>query len=207
MTTADAIRSQIAQVGRWLYEKRLIAATEGNISVRLGDRVLITPSGQCKGLLDPGEIVETDLDGSKTSGEGSPSSEVILHLAIYRRRPDVGAVVHAHPPYATAFAVAGIALDRPVLPEVVLLIGKVPLVAYATPGSDEAANNVGTLIEGHDALLLGNHGVVTCGADLCSAFFRMETLEHFAWISTIARVLGGQRELTAEQVALIEALR
>lgn len=207
MTPEHQIRSQIVELGRWLYEKRFITAAEGNISARLGDRIFITPSGACKGLLSPEEIIETDLSGSRVAGERNPSSEAVLHLAIYRRRSDVGAVVHAHPPYATAFAVAGIALDKPVLPEVVLTIGKVPLVPYATPGTSEVANGVCTLIAEHNALLLGNHGAVTCGADLRSAYFRMETLEHFAWISTIARILGGERELTPDQVARIKALR
>jgi len=189
-----------------LYEKRLVAATEGNISAKLGDRLFITPSDCCKGMLDAEEVVEADLNGSKT-GERPPSSELMMHLAIYRRRPDVGAVIHAHPPHATGFAVAGIPLDRPVLPEVVFSIGTVPLVAYATPGSAEAADSVAALVDRHDALLLSNHGALTCGADLQSAYFRMETLEQFAWISAIARVLGRERELTPEQVAAIEALR
>ena len=207
MTPEHQIRSQIVEAGRWLYQKRFIAATEGNISARLGERIFITPAGECKGLLSPEEIVETDLSGLKVAGERNPSSEAVLHLAIYRRRPDVGAVVHAHPPYATAFAVAGIALDKPVLPEVVLMVGKVPLVPYATPGTSEMADGVCALITEQDALLLGNHGAVTCGADLRSACFKMETLEHFAWISTIARILGGERELTSDQVARIKTLK
>jgi len=207
MSPEQQVRREIAEVGRWLYEKRFVAATEGNISVRLGQRVLITPSGRCKGMLRPEEIVGTDLEGINDAGGLSPSSELLMHLAIYRRRPGVGAVIHAHPPHATGFAVAGIALDKPVLPEVVFFIGTVPLVAYATPGSREAADSVGSLIDSHDALLLSNHGAVTCGANLQAAYFKMETLEQFAWISTIARFLGNERELTPEQVARIEALK
>jgi L-fuculose-phosphate aldolase len=121
-------------------------------------------------------------------------------------RPDVKAVVHAHPPYATAHAVAGKALDRPVLPEAVIVLGPVPLAGYARPGSAALADAIRNLIVRHDALLLGNHGAVTCGSDLRAAFFKMETLEHFAWISTIARCLGGVRELTPGQVRELTAL-
>ncbi len=207
MTAEDQIRTQIVEVGCWLYAKRFITATEGNISARLDERVFITPSRTCKGMLSPADIIETDLQGSTLSGEQNPSSEIILHLAVYRERSDVRAVVHAHPPHATAFAVAGIALDKPVLPEVVLLIGEVPLIPYATPGTIELSEHVRAGVATHDALLLGNHGAVTCGADLRSAYFRMETLEHFAWISTIARMLGAERELTSDQVARLIALK
>jgi L-fuculose-phosphate aldolase len=206
MTSEEQIRSHIVEVGRWLYDKRLITATEGNISARLGGRVFITPSQACKGMLSPDDIVETDLGGSIISGSGNPSSEIIMHLAIYRERTDVRAFVHAHPAHATAFAVAGIALDKPVLPEVVVSIGEVPLVGYATPGTIEMAESLRPVIATHDVLLLGNHGAVSCGPDLRSAYFRMETLEHFAWISTVARMLGGERELTPDQVARLKTL-
>jgi L-fuculose-phosphate aldolase len=206
MISETEIRDQIVEVGRWLYEKRFITATEGNISVEFDGRLFFTPSGACKGILQAREIVETDLNGFRIAGHGDPSSEAVMHVEIYRRRPDVHAVVHAHPPYATAHSVAGIALTKAVLPEVILMVGSVPLAEYATPGTREMASAVGDSISQHDAVLLANHGAVTCGFDLRAAYFRMETLEHFAWISTIARILGGERELTPDQLANLRLL-
>ncbi len=201
------LKDHIVEIGRRLYEKRLIAAFEGNISARLGDRLYFTPTGRCKGLLNREDIVLADLDGKKREGIWEPSSESGMHLEIYRIRPDVKAVVHAHPPHATAFAVAGIPLDKAVLPEVILALGAVPLVQYVTPTTDELARAVRPLARGHDALLLSNHGALTMGHDLESAYFRMETLEHFAWVSVNARILGRERLLSKEDLARLFAIR
>jgi L-fuculose-phosphate aldolase len=149
----------------------------------------------------------TDLDGRKVAGERNPSSEMQMHLEVYRRRPDVQAVVHAHPPTATGFAVAGIPLDRAVLAEVVCTLGSVPIAEYATPSTKELPEAVGQYVQAHDGMLLANHGALTLGKDLFSAYFKMETIEHFAKISLVARLLGGERILSREEVYRLQDLR
>jgi L-fuculose-phosphate aldolase len=201
-----ALRADIVEVGRRLYAKGFIAGNEGNVSVRLGDRLYVTPGGTCKGFLEPADVVVTDPDGRPTGG-ARPSSEILMHAAVYRRRPDVGAVVHAHPPVATGFAAAGLPLDRPVLVEPVVTLGPVPLVPFGTPATAELADGVGSAIGSAHALLLANHGALTVGETLWRAWERMETLEQFARIALAARLLGGHTELTAEAVARLEALR
>jgi L-fuculose-phosphate aldolase len=179
---------------------RLVVAREGNLSVRLGpDRVLMTPPGVDKGELDPKDLVEVDLDGRVTTGSTS-SSETPMHLEIYRRRPDAGAIAHGHPPYATAFAVAGRALDACILPEVVATLGCVPLSEYATPSTDEVPSVVGPLAERCDAFLLRNHGAVAIAPDPAEAVHRLETVERLACITWLAEGLGGARRLTRAQV-------
>src|SRR5206468_4621992 len=144
-------------------------------------------------------MVVTDLDGKKIAGERNPSSEMQMHLEVYRQRPDVQAVVHAHPPVATAFAVAGIPLDRAVLAEVVTTLGSIPIAEYATPSTRELPDAVRKYIKAHDAMLLANHGALTVGTDLFSAYYKMETIEHFAKISLVARLLGGERLLSRQE--------
>jgi len=200
--------SRIVTVCRRLYERGLIAGPDGNVSVRLSaDRVLVTPCGLSKGELAEGDLVEVALDGRRLAGDRDPSSEVILHLRMYSRRPDVRAVVHAHPPVATGFAVAGEGLEAPVLPELIAQMGPVPLVPYATPGTSELAEVFEPFIAAHDAFLMANHGALTVGPTLQSAHQRMESLEHAARILLAARQLGGVRELTPAQVAPLLAAR
>jgi L-fuculose-phosphate aldolase len=151
--------------------------------------------------------VITDLDGRKLQGERNPSSEMQMHLEVYRRRPDVQAVVHAHPPIATGFAVAGIPLDRAVLAEVVTTLGSVPIAEYATPSTRELPEAVRQYVQAHDGMLLANHGALTLGKDLFSAYYKMETIEHFAHISLVARLLGGERLLSREEVFRLQGLR
>ncbi|MGQ9778278.1 MAG: class II aldolase/adducin family protein [Bacillota bacterium] len=201
-------REEVVEVGRRLWQRGYVAANDGNISLRLGpDEFLCTPAGVSKGFLRPEMLVKVNGRGERLAGELAPSSELRMHLAIYRHRPDVRAVVHAHPPLATAFAVAGIPLAKPVLAEAVLALGRVPLVPYATPGSEELAARLAAHLPGHDAFLLANHGAVTLGRDLWEAYYKMETLEHFAIISLAARLLGGGRKLSPAEVAKLLALR
>jgi len=198
----------MAQCCRQLASRGLIAGQDGNLSVRLGrDRVLVTPSGAIKGLVQPGDMVEVDLQGHKRRGRGNPTSELDLHLRILTRRPDVGAVVHAHPPVATAFGVAGEGLRILVLPELTQLCGEVPLVPYGTPGTPELADRLEPHLAGHDAWLLANHGAVTVGSTLDVAWIRMESLEHAARIIFAARALGRVNELGPEAVARLRRER
>ena len=198
----------ICVAGRWLYERGYIVACEGNLSVRLADgRILTTPTCMNKGMLSPGDLVTTDLEGRQVAGDRKVSSELAMHLLFYRMRPDVNAICHAHPPTATGFAVAGRALNKALLPEVIVGLGQVPLVQYATPGTPELSGALEPFVPHYDALLLANHGAVTCGPDLLAAFFRMETIEHSAKI-TLAAELGGEPVLlSGREVAKLMAAR
>ncbi len=191
-----------------LAARGLIAGRDGNLSVRLGaDRVLVTPSGVIKALVEPGDMVEVDLRGRKRRGRHNPTSELDLHLRILGQRQDVNAVVHAHPPVATGFAVAGQGFQPFVLPELILQVGDVPVVRYGTPGTPELGDRVEAFIAEHDALLLANHGAVTVGPTLDLAWIRMESLEHAARIISTAHQLGRVNELTPDQVARLAAQR
>jgi len=194
-------RRQICRVGRWMYSRGLVVANEGNLSARLDEhRLLVTPSGKCKGRLAMEDLLVTDLNGEVVLGMGCPSSEMLMHLLIYRSRPDVRAICHAHPPTATGFAAAGRALEAPVLPEVIVGLGKIPLASYGTPGTWEVCAGLEPLVHDYDAILLENHGVVTCGPDLEIAFQRMETVEQFAKVMLTAELLGGPHLLPRAEV-------
>jgi L-fuculose-phosphate aldolase len=207
-TSIDALRADIVEIGRRLYARGYTASNDGNISVRIdGERLLMTPRSVCKGFMDPSMLCITDLDGRKIEGLRDPSSEMLMHLEVYRQRPDARAVVHAHPPIATGFAVAGIPLDRAVLAEVVTTLGSVPIADYATPSTQELPAAVREYVKAHDGMLLANHGALTIGADLYSAYYTMETIEHFAKISLVARLLGGERLLTRQEVDRLQGLR
>jgi L-fuculose-phosphate aldolase len=202
------LRGDIVEVGRRMYARGYTASNDGNISVRLDDRrLLMTPKSVCKGFMTPEMLCITDLDGKKIAGERDPSSEMQMHLEVYRQRPDVRAVVHAHPPIATGFAVAGIPLDRAVLAEVVTTLGSVPIAEYATPSTLELPAAVRKYVKAHDGMLLANHGALTLGGDVYAAYYKMETIEHFAHISLVARLLGGERLLSREEVFRLQALR
>jgi L-fuculose-phosphate aldolase len=208
MTTESSLRADIVEVGRRLYARGYTASNDGNISARLGgDRLLMTPKGVCKGFMTPDLMCVTDLDGKKLQGERDPSSEMLMHLEVYRQRPDVQAVVHAHPPTATGFAVAGIPLDRAVLAEVLTTLGSIPIAEYATPSTRELPDAVRKYIKAHDGMLLANHGALTVGGDLYSAYFKMETVEHFAKISLVARLLGRENLISREEVMRLQELR
>lgn len=216
MTTRSgtlAQRRAIVAVCRRLYERGLIAGPDGNVSVRLGpDRVLVTPSGMSKVDVRPGDLVEVALDGTRRTSRAAASyreasSEVYLHLRMYSRRPDVMAVVHAHPPVATGFAVAGETLPGRVLPELIVQMGDVALVPFALPGGRAIADALEPYVRQHDAFLLANHGAVTVGPSLETAHQRMESVEHAARIVLTARLIGNVNELTAEQVTALGASR
>ena len=199
--TEDEHRREICTAGRWIHGRAFVASTDGNISIRLDSRrVLTSPTGISKGLMSPDDMVITDLRGRKLAGRREPSSELAMHLLIYVRRPDVNAVCHAHPPIATAHAAAGLPLNKALLSEIVLSLGCVPVANYGTPGTPELSDALEPLVQNYDAILLANHGVVTCGADLLTAFFRMETVEHFAQVSLATELLGKQVLLSGRDV-------
>ncbi len=202
------LRREITQAGRRLWQDGLVAHTDGNISARLdGNWVLITPSGVNKGSLKPHQILRVKIEDGTVDGNGKPSVETPMHLAIYRARPDVNAIVHAHPPYATAFAAAGMALTEPVFPEMIVRFGEVPLVPYATPGTDRLAELVAEAIQDHEALLLQNHGAITVGQTLEEACGLMEALEWTAKGLWFARALGNALPLTPSEIARLFAMR
>ena len=204
----DRLRADIVEIGRRLYTRGFCASNDGNISIRFADdRVLTTPKSVSKGYMTPDMMVVVDLDGRKVSGERDASSELLMHLEVYHQRPDARAVVHAHPPLATGFAVAGVPLDRAVLAEVVTTLGSIPIAGYGTPSTPELPVAVRQYIKVHDGLLLANHGALTIGADVYAAYYKMETVEHFARISLVARLLGGERLLSQEEVLRLQALR
>lgn len=193
---------------RGLWEAGLIAGAAGNVSVRLApDRLLVTPRGLLKCELEPTDLVEVDLDGRRLDGCREATTELDLHLRVYRRRPDCGAVVHAHPPTATAFAVAGEAIPGDVLPEITLLMGEVPVAPYGTTGTPALGDAVEPFLAGREAVLLANHGALTWGMDLAQARIRMESLEHGARILLAARGLGRVNRLTPEQIVALQRLR
>lgn len=208
MMTLIEQRETIVRYGRTLYERGFIAATDGNISARLdANRLLITPTCMCKGWMKEDDLVIVDMNGRRLEGTRSVSSEVAMHLLIYRMRPDVHGIVHAHPPTATGFAAAGIALDQPLISEIVLTLGAVPLAPYGCPGTDELSNTLKPLIPDHNAILMANHGVVTYADNLEQAFMHMETVEHLAKISLVTRSLGQQNVLNEEEVKKLAAIR
>jgi len=197
-------REAVVEVCRRMHDRGLIAGAEGNVSVRLSPRrLLITPSGVNKGFLHPGDLVAIDLGGRAEEGRRRVSTEVRLHLAAYRVRDDVGAVIHAHPPTAVALTLAGISLDVPLVPELLTALGRVPTVPYATPSTDELAEGVAERFRGADVVLMERHGAVCLGPDLTTAYDRLESLEHNARIAWMAFTLGTPAPLpTAEQARL-----
>jgi L-fuculose-phosphate aldolase len=200
MAAPSQINEAIVRVGRRLNERGMIAGSDGNISARVNtDRIVITPAGSHKGYLKARDLVTVDLYGRKLEGVGEPSSEMLMHLFIYQRRPDVRACVHAHPVHATAFAVAGQELPRDILPEVAVFVGAIPLTEYAPPGTDAVPRSLEAFVDGHQAFLLRNHGLLTVGRSLDEALNRHETVEHFAEILILARELGKINHLSAEE--------
>lgn len=201
MKTEREYRQEIVHVGRMVWEKGWVAANDGNISVRLDqDRVLCTPTQICKGLMQPDDMIICDMKGNKISGTRERTSEIMMHLTVYNLRPDIRSVVHAHPPVATGYAAAGRSLNLALLPEVVIGLGCVPLAGYGLPGTPELTDPMLPLIPKYEALLMGNHGAVCYGEDVYKAFFRMETVEHFARISLVAELLGGAQVLPKLEV-------
>jgi L-fuculose-phosphate aldolase len=194
-------RRNLVRFSRWLSRLGYTPGTSGNLSVRLGqDRLLVTPTGMSKGLVHIADMVVVDLDGRLLAGTRNVTSEVGMHLAVYKQREDVKAVIHSHPPVATAFACSGRALNDMLCQEAVMTVGIIPLAKYATTGTEEVAASLNPFIRGHDAILLENHGAVSYGKTLLDAFMKMETVEHLAHVTLVAHQLGSPRPLREQQV-------
>lgn len=194
-------RLDLVEFGQRIHQQGLVSACDGNLSIRLGDdRILATPSGVSKGMMRPEEMVVVDMQGNRIVGESLVSSEIQMHLTIYRERPDVTAVVHAHPPTATGFASAGMPLDQPICSEIVISLGAVPLAEYGTTGTPALSESLMPWLHEYDAILLANHGVVSYGHDLLSAYMKMEAVEHFAQIMLVTKQLGHQEVLGEEEI-------
>ncbi len=199
--TERELRQDIVDIGRLVYQKGWVAANDGNITIRLdSDRILATPTGISKGMMHADDLIIVDNQGCKIEGNKECTSEIMMHCTVYDMRPDVHSVVHAHPPVATGFATAGRALDRALLPEVIIHLGYVPLAGYGLPGTPALTDPMLPYIPKYDAIMMGNHGVVSYGADVYRAFFNMETVEHFARIALVAELLGGPTVLPKSEV-------
>lgn len=208
LRTDSELKQHICEIGRRVYEKGFVAANDGNISVRVGkDAFFVTPTGVSKGFLTPDMIIKVNGDGEVLEGSYKPTSEMKMHLRVYKERPDVYAVVHVHPPYATAFAVAGIPLNQATMPELVVLLGTIPLAGYGTPSTEEVPEAVAEYVHNHQGVLLENHGALTWGRDLEHAYFLMESLEFCAKINWLARQMNGDRELSERNVERLLQLK
>ena len=208
MNTPFMTKQEICNIGKLLYESGMLAGTDGNISVKLDDdRIMITPSGAAKGRMSPEEMVIVDINGKHLQGSNQASSEMLMHLAVYKARPEIKSCVHSHAPYATAFAAAGIELSADILPEVVVFIGSIPLTDYAPPGTDAIPKSLEPFLENSNAFLLRNHGLLTIGHDLSEAFNRHETVEHFARIMHLARQLGNVNSIPSDDFKRLEKMR
>ena len=208
MKSERQYRQEIVQVGRMIHERGYVAATDGNLSVRLREnRILVTPTAMSKGLMKPSDLVVVDAEGRKLQGKRHVSSEIAMHLLVYRLRSDIHAVVHAHPPTATGYAAAGQPLNPALLSEVVIALEDIPLAEYGTPGTSELCDTLAPLIPRYQAILMSNHGVVTYGEDLLTAYMHMETVEHFAKVALVAHMLGRQHLLSEEDMRKLATAR
>ena len=199
----DAVKEQICDIGRRMYQRNMVAANDGNISVRISEHeILCTPTGVSKGFMTPEYICKMDEKGNilEVNGNFRPSSEMKMHLKVYEKRSDVKAVVHAHPMFATAFAIAGIPLTQIIMPEAVVNLGTVPIAPYATPSTEEVPESIEPFLNDYQAILLANHGALAWGKDLMTAYFKLESLEFYAELLYRTRQLGGARELNEEQL-------
>ncbi len=197
----EVLRREMVRYSRWLSRMGCTPGTSGNLSARLdGHRILVTPTGLSKGLVRVPDIVVVDGRGRLLAGTRGVTSEIGMHLEVYKERSDVGAVIHAHPPIATAFACAGRGLEEVLCQEAIMTVGIVPLASYATTGTHEVAASISPFLQEHDAVLLENHGAVAYGATLTDAFMRLETVEHLAHVALVAHQLGTARPLQPEQV-------
>ena len=204
------IKKQMCEIGKRIYNRGMVAANDGNISVKISENeFLCTPTGISKGFMTPEFICKVDIDGNILfANKGfKPSSEIKMHLRVYKERPDVKSVVHAHPMYATGFAIAGIPLNQPIMPEAVIALGEVPIAAYGTPSTMEIPDAVSKYLQNYDAVLLENHGALTYGDSLLGAYHKMESVEFYAQLLYISRHLGGPQELSEEQVEKLYEIR
>lgn len=202
-------KKMLCEIGQRIYMKGFVAANDGNISIKTGSNsIWVTPTGVSKGFMTPDMMVKLDLDGNTIDGKNKPSSEVKMHLRVYKENPEVNAVVHAHPPVSTSFAIAGIDLDKPILPEAVVLLGKVPVAPYATPGTNEVPESIAPYCKEYNAVLLANHGVLTWGKDIIEAYYRLESLEHYALIHMYTgNIINKANELDSGQVSDLIKIR
>lgn len=210
MASEYAIKVQMCEIGKRIYNQGMVASNDGNISVKIGpDEFLCTPTGVSKGFMTPEYICKVDSHGNVLqSYEGfKPSSEIKMHLRVYKERPDVVSVVHAHPIYATGFAIAGIPLTAPIMPEAVIALGCVPIAPYGTPSTEEIPDHVAKYLQHYDAVLLENHGALTYSDSLLNAYHKMESVEFYAKLMFIAKMLGGPKELSEEQVKKLYEIR
>ena len=210
MASEFEIKKKICEIGKRIYDRNMAAANDGNISVKLNDKEwLCTPTGVSKGFMTPDYICKVDAQGNviKSSGNFRPSSEIKMHMRVYEKRSDVKAVVHAHPSYATSFAIAGIPLTQPIMPEAVIFLGCVPIAEYGTPSTAEIPDNIEKYLPHYDAVLLESHGALTWGHDLINAYHKMESLEFYAELLYRAKMLGGPKEFSPAQVQKLYEIR
>lgn len=203
-----SFKTELVYYSNLCYKCGFLSATDGNLSVRTKKNfILITPSNFCKGNIKSQHLIKADFKGKKIEGKGKVSSEFKLHKYIYELRKDINAVVHTHPKFATAFSAAGIGLDKVVFPEMYLKFGKIPLAEYATPSTEEVPISIKKYLKDHNAILLGNHGLVTMGKDLEEAYFNTEKVERLAEITFYARLLGGEKVLSKAQIKKLDLLK
>ena len=204
----ERLKKKIVEISRRLYEKGFMEGAGGNVSAKLPNSqiILTTPSGVCKGYLSSSDIVKIDYEGKIIEGKLKPTSETPMHTSIYKARPDINAVIHAHPPFCTGFACAGMPIDSSIFPEAIVMVGEVALVEYATPGTNDLAMKVSEAAKMHDALLLQNHGTVTLGVSLEEAYLKTEVLEETAHILLISTLLGGYKSLPEAEVKKIKLI-
>lgn len=210
MANEYEIKKQICDIGKRIYDRGMVAANDGNISVKLNDNeFLCTPTGVSKGFMTPEYICKVDKDGNTIQANGNfrPSSEIKMHMRVYKCRPDVGSVVHAHPSYATAFAIAGIPLTQPIMPEAVIALGCVPIAPYGTPSTMEIPDAVEKFLPYYDAVLLESHGALTWSTDLLAAYHKMESVEFYAELLYKARQLGGPKEFDKATIEKLYEIR
>jgi L-fuculose-phosphate aldolase len=210
MVAEYEIKKMICEIGKRIYNSGFVAANDGNITVKINDNELLsTPTGVSKGFMTPDMICKVNMKGEviSASGKYKPSSELKMHLRVYQERADVKSVVHAHPPYGTSFAIVGIPLTKPIMPEAVIALGCVPIAEYGTPSTNEIPDAISKFLQNYDALLLENHGALTYGQDLTSAYYKMESLEFYAKLTYLSTMLGGPKELNKQQVEGLYEIR
>lgn len=210
MILEETVKQQICEIGKRIYMNGFAAANDGNITVKISENEIIaTPTGVSKGFMTPEMLLKVNRQGEVLSSNGlyKPSSELKMHLRVYQDRPDVNAVVHAHPPYATGFAIAGIPLDRPISAEAVVTLGAVPLADFGMPSTNEIPESIAKYLPNYDAILLANHGALSYGVDLLSAYYKMESLEFYAKMTFISTQLGGPKELSGQQIERLYEIR
>lgn len=202
------VRRDICAVGQKLYDKEFVAANDGNISVKINDhQIIVTPTGVSKGGMTPESLVKMNMDGTVISSNSRPSSEVKMHIQVYKTNPEIKSVVHAHPPLSTAFAVARIPLNKPILAEAVVNLGVVPVADYALPGTEDVPNSIIPYVKDYNSVLLANHGLLSWGEDLTQAFFRMESVEHYCKILYYLNQIGSPKEFNCGQVSELIDIR